>query len=327
MSLHGLRRRSPEREAEFARIRDEAKASHRISDIASRKTALKRAGARAQRGLCPFHSEKSPSFYVYDFGGNYHCYGCGANGDIIDLVMGLEGLDFMGALRWLGAAELPGYDPAERVRELEAESADRRQAVADARAFFADAVDPAGTPGGEYLAARGITLPVAPTVRFGDVPSRRLDNGEWGRKRPALICGCQDVTGAFMAIQRIFVDGPKPDKAACKLSLGALKGSALRLGPVAPEIIVPESPEDGMSIAQELPGRSVWVPCGTGLMPFLQFPPAVRSVVLAGQNDDAGRRAVDASATAYIDRGLSVGKMWPQESFKDWNDQLVGRPR
>lgn len=318
-------RRSPEREAEFSRIRDEAKTRHRISDVASRKTALKRAGGRAQKGLCPFHKEKSPSFHVYDFGGNFHCYGCGANGDIIDLVMGLERLDFLGALRWLGASELPDYDPAERVREVETEKAERLQAISDARAFFADAVDPQGTRGEAYLAARGISLPIAPSVRFAEVPARRNEeSGEWGPARPALICGCQDFGGTFMAIQRIFVDGPRLDKAACKLSLGSLKGSALRLGPVAPEIIVPEGVEDGLSIAQEMPGRSVWVPCGTGLMPFLRFPPAVRSVMLAGQNDEPGRRAVDASAAAFLDHGLKIGKMWPAPNFGDWNDMLRG---
>lgn len=326
--MRGGLRRSPEREAEFSRIRDEAKARHRISDVASRKTALKRAGGRAQRGLCPFHKEKTPSFHVYDFGGNFHCYGCGANGDIIDLVMELENVGFMDALRWLGAADLPDYDPAERVREQAAETAERMQAVADARAFFADAVDPAGTPGETYLAARGIRLPVAPTVRFGEVPAKRNpETGEWGPRRPALVCGCQDATGTFQAIQRIFVDGPQPDKAACKLSLGALKGSALRLGPPQAEIIAAEGPEDGLSISQELPERSVWVPCGTGLWPFLQFPPVVRAVVLAGQNDDPGRHAVATATAALLDKGLQAGKMWPDPAFADWNDMLRGRRR
>ncbi len=319
------RHRSPQEAAEFQRLVDETKTRHRISDVARRKTALRRAGGRALKGLCPFHREKTPSFHVYDAEGNYHCFGCGANGDTPDFVMNTENLGFMDALRWLGAADLPDYDPAERAREREQEEADRREAVKHARAFFADAVSPEGTAGERYLLARGIRLPVAPTVRFGMVPSWRNDEtGAWGRRRPALVCGCQDETGTFMAAQRIFIDGPRPAAAECKLSIGALKGAALRLGPVQSEIVVAEGPEDGLSVAQELPGSSVWVPCGTGLMPFLRFPDEVRTIILAGQNDNPGRRAVEIATAAFEERGLEVKSMWPAPQYGDWNDMLQG---
>src|SRR3954462_9113826 len=77
---------------------------HRIAieDVVGEKVRLARAG-RNLKGLCPFHSEKSPSFVVYPKDGSYHCFGCGANGDIFGFLMKTEGLDFRGALKKRGS--------------------------------------------------------------------------------------------------------------------------------------------------------------------------------------------------------------------------------
>jgi DNA primase len=71
-----------------------------IVEIASNYTRLKKSGRRFV-GLCPFHSEKTPSFTVDPEKGLYHCFGCGAGGDIFTLVMEKEGLDFPSALEFL----------------------------------------------------------------------------------------------------------------------------------------------------------------------------------------------------------------------------------
>ena len=52
-------------------------------------------------GLCPFHKEKNPSFYIYSASNNYHCYGCGAHGDLINLIMELHGFSFIEAVQFL----------------------------------------------------------------------------------------------------------------------------------------------------------------------------------------------------------------------------------
>jgi DNA primase len=318
---------SAERAAAFHRLVEDTKARHNILDVAKAAGAvLSRAGGRAMKARCLVHHEKTPSLNLYPGEGNFHCYGCGWNGDVIELVMGAKGLTFVAAMQWLGAANLPLFDPAERAKMIEEDSAERLEAMADARAFFADAETvTADDPGGRYLAARGILLPVAPTVRFGMIPSwRDPETGQWGRTRPALVCGCQNEISTFVAIQRIFVDGPEPDKAACKLSLGSLKGAALRLGPVHGEITTTEGPEDGMSIAQDAPDRSVWVPCGTGLWSFMRFPAEVHTIVLAGQNDAPGRAAVIKAGDTFLEQGFATRDAWPAERFKDWNLMLRG---
>ena len=72
-----------------------------VGIIEEHGTSLRRAG-RSLRGLCPFHEEKTPSFNVDPVKQVFHCFGCGASGDVITFVMKLRGLDFKAALRHLG---------------------------------------------------------------------------------------------------------------------------------------------------------------------------------------------------------------------------------
>jgi len=60
-------------------------------------------------GLCPFHDEKTPSFSVNEAKGFYHCFGCGAHGDVIRFIADFHGLDFRAACAVLGAAEMPRH--------------------------------------------------------------------------------------------------------------------------------------------------------------------------------------------------------------------------
>lgn len=76
------------------------KSSCNIVTVISRYVPLTRKG-RTYWGCCPFHHENTPSFCVYDNEGNYHCYGCGASGDVISFVQKLEGFDFMQAVKTL----------------------------------------------------------------------------------------------------------------------------------------------------------------------------------------------------------------------------------
>src|SRR5438093_6720619 len=88
----------------MARIKDasveQVKAAADIVDVVSARTQLRKQGAQ-HRGLCPFHEERTPSFYVNAGKGVYHCHGCGAGGDLIRFVRETENLDFAGAIEWL----------------------------------------------------------------------------------------------------------------------------------------------------------------------------------------------------------------------------------
>ncbi|HEY6354779.1 MAG TPA: CHC2 zinc finger domain-containing protein, partial [Burkholderiaceae bacterium] len=69
-----------------------------IVEVVGHHVELKRAGT-VHKGLCPFHSEKSPSFTVSPSRQTYHCFGCGVHGDAIRFLMENQGLPFMDAVR------------------------------------------------------------------------------------------------------------------------------------------------------------------------------------------------------------------------------------
>ena len=69
-----------------------------LAALIGRRTKIERSG-RQWKACCPFHGEKTPSFYIYD--DHYHCFGCGAHGDAITFVMQSEGASFMDAVERL----------------------------------------------------------------------------------------------------------------------------------------------------------------------------------------------------------------------------------
>src|ERR1700752_21138 len=97
---------------------DELRSRVSLSELVGRKVKLVRRG-REYAGLCPFHHEKTPSFYVVEDKSFFHCFGCGAHGDVIGFVMRADNLDFIAAVEKLaGEAGLavPRATPQERER-------------------------------------------------------------------------------------------------------------------------------------------------------------------------------------------------------------------
>ena len=78
------------RDDSIAEVREKA----RIDEVVSSYVTLRNAGGGSQKGLCPFHDEKSPSFHVTPARGFYHCFGCQAGGDVINFLMQIDGLSF-----------------------------------------------------------------------------------------------------------------------------------------------------------------------------------------------------------------------------------------
>jgi DNA primase len=130
-----------------------------IIELVSQYVDLKRSGAN-HMGLCPFHSEKSPSFSVHAGRQFYHCFGCGVGGDVFSFLMKIEGLAFPDAVRRL--ADRAGIELEERQLSPEEE---RRQQQRDrlfrvnelSAEFFHQALmeQAAGEPARQYLKQRG----------------------------------------------------------------------------------------------------------------------------------------------------------------------------
>lgn len=77
-----------------------------IVEVVSGYVPLRKSG-KEYNGLCPFHSEKTPSFTVSEDKGVFHCFGCGEGGDVIRFIELIEGFDFKGALAHLGLNDQP----------------------------------------------------------------------------------------------------------------------------------------------------------------------------------------------------------------------------
>jgi DNA primase len=139
-----------------------------LSGLVGRRVKLTRRG-REHAGLCPFHHEKTPSFYVVDDKNFFHCFGCGAHGDAIGFVMRADNLDFLEAVEKLaGEAGLavPQATPEERER------AQRQKTLLEtleAAASFYEARlwGPAGGRARDYLQARGLDPDTIRRFRLG----------------------------------------------------------------------------------------------------------------------------------------------------------------
>lgn len=143
---------------------DELRARTPMHGLVSRRVKLRKSG-RNWTGCCPFHSEKTPSFYVYEDG--YHCFGCGAHGDAIGFVMQTSGASFMDTVESLAAeAGLEVPKPSPRAAEVEQDRQDLVGVMDRAQAEFARLLHtPQGAAGLAYLRGRGLSD--ATIARFG----------------------------------------------------------------------------------------------------------------------------------------------------------------
>ncbi|MFE8871946.1 DNA primase [Acetobacter persici] len=135
---------------------DELRARTPLSSVVGRRVKLARSG-RNWKGCCPFHGEKTPSFYVYD--DHFHCFGCGVHGDVISFVMQMEGKSFPEAVEELASAA--GLDVPKDNRRSQEEVAHTRS-LGDVLDLVQDIwsaalYTPAGRAGLDYLLGRGLT--------------------------------------------------------------------------------------------------------------------------------------------------------------------------
>jgi len=127
-----------------------------MPSLVGRRVRLSKSG-RNWKGLCPFHNEKSPSFYVYD--DSFHCFGCGAHGDAFAFIMRAEGGGFMEAVeRLAGEAGLDIPKPSPEAAARERRAKDLHGVLAAAEAAYARRLrSPEGAEGLAYLRRRGLS--------------------------------------------------------------------------------------------------------------------------------------------------------------------------
>ncbi|MBP3320880.1 MAG: DNA primase [Clostridia bacterium] len=154
-------------------IIEELKIRNNIEDVISSYVRLSRAG-KDLKGLCPFHSEKTPSFHVHPAEGYFHCFGCGAGGDVITFVMRAENLAYPEALEYL--AKRAGIALPVDYGEGKKRDADRSLVAAmnreAAKYFHACLIDPKTPAGLDYLQKkRGFSMSLIRRFGLGYAPN------------------------------------------------------------------------------------------------------------------------------------------------------------
>jgi len=306
--------------------KDELRARVTLSSVVGRSVKLTRAG-REWKGCCPFHGEKTPSFYVNDAKQFYHCFGCGAHGDVISWMVDHEGMAFMDAAKLLAAEagmDVPAPDP------VAAKQAEARASLIDvtegAQRFFAESLGSAsGTAAREYLARRGFSAATLHAFGFGWAPEDKqalpralpqfseellaeagmrivTDSGEhYDRFRGRVMLPIHDARGRVIAFGGRILD--KRDGVAKYLNSPDTplfdKGRTLynlhRAAPAVRQkgrVVVVEGYMDVVALAQAGIAEAV-APLGTALteMQLEMLWRMVDAPILCFDGDAAGRRA------------------------------------
>ena len=142
-----------------------------MENIVSSYVKLKRQG-RNLAGLCPFHSEKTPSMVVYPDTQSFFCFGCGAGGDVISFIMRIENLDYVEAVKFLAqrvGMTVPEGETEDRASRMKPIILEINRLTAR---FYHDILkSPDGEPGRAYFAGRQLTPKTMVKYGLGYAPN------------------------------------------------------------------------------------------------------------------------------------------------------------
>lgn len=249
-----------------------------LKPLVAQYIRLQNAGGDRFKALCPFHAEKTASFYINEKKGYFLCFGCGAHGSIIDFVMQIENLSFKEALHdaatFYGLSEdCASGKPRRKIQPVQHETPEEEKSriareVETAREIFRAGMPATGTLVEGYLReARKIPLEklpagLPPTIRF--VPAVEYWHEVAGRRQmigkfPAMVSAIQGNDGKVMGAHITYLDPvtadkinrPDPNKPGAVLPKKKIRGIAfgcgIRLAPAAEYMQVAEGIENALT--------------------------------------------------------------------------------
>lgn len=315
---------------------DELRARVTLSSVISRTTRLTKAGHEF-KACCPFHNEKSPSFTVNDQKGFYHCFGCGAHGDVIRWMTDQRGLSFMDAVKELAAEaglDVPAPDP--RAAKKAEQQAGLHEVLEAAQNFYRAQLDTNdGAKARNYLASRRFDPLTMERFGFGFAPAGRQalktalsqfseemlieaglriaveDKEPYDRFRDRLTMPIHDARGRVIGFAARILDAEKKDAPKYLNSPDTRlfdKGRTLfnlhRAGPASRQtgrIVVVEGQMDVIALAAAGIGEAV-APMGTALTErqLEMLWRLVETPILCFDGDAAGQRAAMRAVTRAL---------------------------
>ncbi len=193
------------REDSITEVREKA----RIDEVVSSYVTLRNAGGGSQKGLCPFHDEKSPSFHVTPSRGFYHCFGCQKGGDVINFLMEIDGLSFGEAVERLAdkyGVQLRREDGD--VRDDRPKGPPRQRLIEahrEAQKFYAEQLaTPDALLARQFLSERGFDQAAAETFGIGFAP--RDGEALFKHLRQKAFSQEELVVGGLVAVGRSAYD-------------------------------------------------------------------------------------------------------------------------
>lgn len=287
---------------------------------------LKKAGS-SYKGLCPFHTEKTPSFTVSPARQSYHCWGCGAHGDAFDWLEATQGLAFIDAAKDLAARagiRFPEQNTVVARKETKLFDAN----TAAARFFAAELQSPAGKQARQYLTHRGVTAETIETFGIGCVGDElRVDVDQATLLQAGLLSRREDDSIRPLFFRRVMF--PIRDRRGRTIAFGGrtlhLEGKPKYMNSPETPIFIKSEALFGLDLAQKhirQAGQAVFVEgyldvvmlhqhgiqntvaaCGTAVTEQqirMAFGMADQ-VVFAFDGDEAGRKAADRVIERLID--------------------------
>ena len=257
-------------------------------------------------------------------------FAAGRGGDALDLIGYVLGLDKRQAIewarRWLGLDDKDSKAKPRRQSSRQppkTSQADAAWRIEAARRIWRQARPAAGTLVETYLRSRTIRLLLPPTIRYAPA----LKHTPTGLHLPAMVCAIQAPDRSVVGVHRIFLKMSGEGKAPVshpKLSLGTLKGGAVRLDQVGSELAITEGLETGLSVLQAT-GKPTWACLSApGLQAVILPPlPLAEIVFIAADNDPAGMVAARKAATRFVREGRKARIVAPPEPGADWNDAIT----
>jgi hypothetical protein len=309
---------------------DELRSRNPLLPLAQRHMKLRRAG-RTWIGCCPFHDEKTPSFTVYP-DHRFHCFGCGAHGDVIDFVRRIDGLTFREARdRLVADGSLSPASPCwERtISGQDRTKSDHKAAVAKAKRIASCAGMPDGTPAETYLTdVRGIPAPIAGWPEAVG----------WHAGDRALVLAATNAAAEVRAVQWIMLgqDGRnrlRPDGKKIKLTAGRLAGATVRLPGLSVDgpLQLAEGSETGLSVWAAT-GHETWITLGR--MGGAELPADKRRIMVVCADDDPPEHpaaialAIAISGWRADGRKVAIARPWasPRGDKSDFNALIREAP-
>lgn len=262
---------------------------------------------------CPAHDDHNPSLTIRE-GDNgaplLHCHSGCENSAIIDALRS----------RGLWDGKFVAGDECEPRRDERDRGHDSHKRVEAARAIWLACRPIAGTLAERYLRNRSISTSLPCTLRFHS----GLKHGPTGLVFPAMVAAVtiwpsRQITG----IHRTFLDhyGHKAGVADPKMSLGTLRGGAVRLRGDIDRLVLAEGIETTLSVMQSM-CISAWSCLSAGGLEGVQVPATVSGVVIAGDADERGRQAANRLCERLRREGRTVSVVYPPEG-KDFNDMAA----